>query len=132
LKKDWEIMHAAVSEADPEEACGYLAGKIAGNKAYVQAVIPIENITHSQTSFRMNPHEQINALYWMDENQMEPLGFYHSHPDGPAFLSETDRKELHDPSLALVLWSKSMGKWSSNAYQFKNGAVGVVRIELQG
>ena len=125
-------MKASVSEVAPEEACGYLAGNVTGHKAFVQAVIPIENITHNQTSFRMNPQDQINALYWMDENQMEPLGFYHSHPDGPAYLSETDLKELHDPSLTLLLWTKSTGEWICTGYQFKHGAIGEVRIELQG
>lgn len=125
-------MQASVSELAPEEACGYLAGNMAGNKAFVQAVIPIENISHNQASFRMNPQDQINALYWMDENQMEPLGFYHSHPDGPAYLSETDLKELHDPSLTLLLWSKPTGEWICCGYQYTNGNVVDVRIELLG
>jgi proteasome lid subunit RPN8/RPN11 len=131
-KKDWDVMKTSVLQADPEEACGFLAGKITGKKALVQAVIPVENITHSQTSFRMNPQEQINAFYWMDENQMEPLGFYHSHPDGPAYLSETDLKELLDPSLTLLLWSRSVGEWICHGYQYEAGVVEDVRIELQG
>jgi proteasome lid subunit RPN8/RPN11 len=129
---DWERMEASVSEVDPEEACGYLAGKIVGDTAFIQAVIPIENIKHHQASFRMNPQEQINALYWMDENQMELLGFYHSHPDGPAYLSETDLKELHDPSLTLLFWKKPTGEWISRGYHFTNGIVMDVRIEKNG
>ncbi len=87
----------------PEEACGFLAG-IQNN---VAAVLPVTNHLHSPVRFVMEPVEQLQALQWMEENDLEILAIYHSHPSGPATPSPTDLAEHSYPDSFSIICSPS-------------------------
>ena len=53
----------------------------------------------------MRPDEQIQALFDMEENAIEPLAIVHSHPHNQAIPSETDLKEATWPDLFSVIVS---------------------------
>jgi desampylase len=76
--------------AAPEEACGILLGQ--GGR--INAVIPARNV-HAQpeTHFEIDPRALIAA--WKAEREGGPVvaGFYHSHPNGLAEPSMTDRAQ---------------------------------------
>ncbi len=84
--------------AYPEECCGAMLGLLdpkTGEKQ-VQKLIPLDNQweeTPGETKarrFAVSPQ----AYQWVEkkakEEQLQVLGFYHSHPDHPAFPSDTD------------------------------------------
>jgi proteasome lid subunit RPN8/RPN11 len=108
LRQDhWSQMEAHVSEGAPEEACGIVAGE--GNTA--QLVIPITNILHSPSRFRMDPQEELNAFYSAEEKGFEVLSVYHSHPNGPGEPSPVDFSELSFPGIIYLIWYKQGGQW---------------------
>jgi [CysO sulfur-carrier protein]-S-L-cysteine hydrolase len=94
------VLEAAVA-GYPEEVCGLLAGKDG------QAVrhYPVENIFHSQTSFEMEPVQQVKVMIAMEEEGLELLAIYHSHPHGPARPSATDVAQAYYPDVIQLIIS---------------------------
>ena len=86
-------MQEHVTECLPEEACGLLGGQ--GGRAEI--VLPVENVLHSPSRFRMEPSEQIRAMTEIEQRGLELMAIYHSHPSGPEVLSATDLAELAYP-----------------------------------
>jgi proteasome lid subunit RPN8/RPN11 len=85
----------------PDEACGMLGGR--GDQ--VEVVIPITNQAHSPVRFYMHPVEMLKAFEWLEENQMEMIATFHSHPMGPLHPSESDVQEFAYPGTAVLIWS---------------------------
>ena len=126
-------MLAQVRAALPEEACGILAGL----NGVVTRVLPITNSLHSPVRFRMDAQEQLEALLWLEENQLELLAIYHSHPAGPERPSPTDVEEFaYAPALTLI-WSPRTGPsgapadWRVRAFAIHNKAVREVKMQIE-
>jgi len=94
------------------EVCGILAG----NNAQVKKVLFITNQYDSPTRFFMEPIELLQAFYWMDEQKMELLGIFHSHPNGPEIPSMTDIKEFNYPGVESVIVTPKNGNWELFPY----------------
>jgi proteasome lid subunit RPN8/RPN11 len=105
-------MEIDVRVRSPEEACGIVAGR--GNHS--ELVIPVTNILHSVTSFRMEPKEQLNAFLLVEERGLDILAIYHSHPDGIEKPSFTDFKELTFPGIIYLIWYKVVERWNCRGY----------------
>jgi len=115
-------MLAHVLSNIPEEACGLLAG-IPGRQQ-VRLVQPVTNSLHSPVRFRMDAGEQLKAMLWMEQNGLELLGIYHSHPRGPERPSQTDIAEFYYPGVATLIWSPDVqGSWQLRAYAIQPGQV---------
>ncbi len=56
--EDWKSMLADVKKCVPEEACGLLVG--VGGKSY--RILSVKNVEKSPIRFRMDPHQQVEAL----------------------------------------------------------------------
>ncbi len=97
----------------PEEACGFVAG-IQANAA---AVLPVTNRLHSQVRFEMEPIEELKALEWVDQNNLEILAIYHSHPSGPATPSPTDLAEHFFPDAYSIICSPSGSRWRLRCFR---------------
>ena len=108
----WTQMAAGVGEAEPEEACGIIAGD--GNTA--RLVIPITNILHSPTRFRMDPQEQLNAFLMAEEKGWDILAVYHSHPNGAGEPSPMDFEELTFPGIIYLIWYKQVDRWHCRSF----------------
>jgi proteasome lid subunit RPN8/RPN11 len=99
----------------PEECCGILLGKIVGDNKIVVAAIATENAWKEPASedfkqpedldltnhsrYLIPPHAIFQAQKDARAQQLEIVGFFHSHPDAPAIPSECDR------SLAWEIYS---------------------------
>jgi proteasome lid subunit RPN8/RPN11 len=99
----------------PEECCGILLGKISGNDKIVMEAISTINAWGDSASsdFKQNnerdrtshnrylipPQAIFQAQKDARAQQLEIIGFFHSHPDAPAIPSECDR------SLAWEIYS---------------------------
>lgn len=79
---------AEARDAHPREACGLLHGAIDRVTAYA----PAANV-HVQPHrfFEIDPAALIAAHRAMRGGGPRLVGYYHSHPSGPAAPSETDR-----------------------------------------
>jgi proteasome lid subunit RPN8/RPN11 len=112
---DWDQMREHVQQALPEEACGLLGGK----NDISQVVYKIANELKSPVRFRMNAHDQIQALLQIEESGLDLLAIYHSHPAGPAYPSQTDLGELTYPDVPYLIWHLQDGQWSCRAFSLK-------------
>lgn len=80
---------AAARAAHPKEACGLLLGK----GARITAARPARNVhPNPHTHFEIDPETLIDAhRAARTPGAPQVLGYYHSHPTGPAQPSATDR-----------------------------------------
>ena len=120
-----EEMQRHIEDCYPEEGCGILGG-FADCVAWV---IPITNILHSSTRFQMDPQEQIDAFFKIEEAGGKLIGIYHSHPNGPEFPSESDVRESTFPEAVHFIWHHLDEEWNYQAYRI-DPAVGLVHVDL--
>ena len=78
----------------PNECCGFLYGNedSNGRRIITQARV-VTNVKDGdkRRRFEISPHDYLEAERYAEEQQIELLGVYHSHPDHPAIPSEHDR-----------------------------------------
>ena len=101
-----EAMRKALDAALPEEGCGLLFGR--GRR--VERVVPIQNTQHSAVRFRLEPQAQLDAMQEADEQGLQLLAIYHSHPRGPDHPSVTDMEEAAYPQAAYLIWWQEVAR----------------------
>lgn len=81
-------MRAAAAAAHPCEACGILLGE----GALIREAREARNVHPSpHTHFEIDPQALIDAHRAARAGGAEVVGYFHSHPEGPAAPSATDR-----------------------------------------
>ena len=86
-------VHAAVRAAYPEEACGFLLGR----GEIVRRVLTVTNVAADpRRDYLVDPRALLAAHRRASEDDLDVIGVFHSHPDGPARLSARDL-ELAEP-----------------------------------
>ena len=83
-----EAMQSAALAAHPHEACGILLGE---GKRIVGFIATRNGHTEPATHFEIDPQALIDAHRAAREGGPQVVGYYHSHPVGPAEPSQTDR-----------------------------------------
>ena len=83
-------MRAHAAAALPHEACGLLLGE-SGRITDARAAANVHPSPH--THFEIDPQALIDAHRAARAGGPQVLGYYHSHPHGPAVPSATDRAE---------------------------------------
>jgi [CysO sulfur-carrier protein]-S-L-cysteine hydrolase len=120
-------MRVHVLECLPEEACGLLA---AGSDGRVKRHFGIENIKHSSSRFQLNPDKQVRAMLWMEKHSLELMLIYHSHPNGPGRLSDTDVAESYYPDALHLLWFPDGAIWKLKAFRIDSESSFEIQIVL--
>ncbi len=86
--RDDVIAHARAGA--PEEVVGVLVGE----RGPPDRVTRIERATNAaatpETRYELDPAEQLSLLESIESAGADVVGFYHSHPNGPAEPSATD------------------------------------------
>jgi proteasome lid subunit RPN8/RPN11 len=127
-RDQWQAMLTHVSDSLPEEACGLLSGK--GER--VSKVLTVDNIDRSPYHFTMDPHQQVEALLSIEENDEELIGIYHSHPLGPASVSQRDVKQAAYPEAAILIWFKLENEWHCRAFAMLPDGPREIPILIEG
>lgn len=117
-------MQQHVASQAPLEACGLLAGK--GGR--VEAVLMVRNAEQSRVRFRMDAQEQYNAFKWIDDQNLELVGIFHSHPSGPETVSPTDIAEASYEVVHIIWFSKEQ-IWKARGFWIEKGQV--TNVDLQ-
>lgn len=124
-----DLLKQEARNLHPIEACAMLFGKLDKNKASVEKVEVTPNELQSTVKFEINPLRVVTAFNEAEEQGLEFIGLFHSHP-APAAPSLIDIKfmKLWGDALWLIL-SSTDGNLA--AYQIKNGNVeeAIIRIE---
>src|SRR2546423_4456005 len=87
------ILRAAAARY-PAECCGLLEGAVASDGWQVRAVHETANLADDpRRRFLIDPQRQIELLRWLRGSAQTLIGCFHSHPNGPAEPSATDRAQ---------------------------------------
>jgi proteasome lid subunit RPN8/RPN11 len=84
-------IEAEARAAYPAECCGLVEGLADGQMAQALTLHPTRNIAPLRDRFEIHPEDHFAALRTARANGHAIIGCYHSHPDGIAQPSETDR-----------------------------------------
>ncbi len=95
----------------PEECCGLMLGKEAGDERMVHEAVELDNSqdANRRRRFLVSPEQYRKAERFAAERDLELLGFYHSHPDHPAVPSAFDTEHAL-PWFTYVIVSVAKGK----------------------
>ncbi len=100
-KEAYAIMLVHCQAQYPLEACGFLGGT--AGLAY--SVTLVENLLRSPVAYEMEPRQQIEAMLSLENNGLELLAAFHSHPHGPPSPSVTDVAQAYYPDLPQIIIS---------------------------
>ena len=127
-----EAMIAAAAAAYPREACGLLLGQ----GAIITAAQPTANVApQPETHFEIDPAALIAAHRAARSGAARLIGYFHSHPNGRADPSPTDRAmAAHDGHIwaiitppsgagagALALWRDAPSGFEPLSYDVVDG-----------
>jgi proteasome lid subunit RPN8/RPN11 len=110
------VAHAV--EETPDECCGLLIG----TSELVHDAVRARNVRKSPTRFQVEPADHFAAIRKARAAGLELVGAYHSHPNGPSGLSDTDRARLADPTMLHVIVSLTHGTRTVRAFRFSDGS----------
>jgi proteasome lid subunit RPN8/RPN11 len=92
-QKPLDEMYQDALQSFPDECCGFFFGKDLQDERTVTNVLVVNNSKEGdkRRRFVISPRDYLNAERFADENGIQLLGVYHSHPNHPAIPSEHDR-----------------------------------------
>ena len=114
-----------VSNHAPLESCGLLAGK----NDRVEEVLFVPNQAQSPVRFVMDPIEQLKAFDRIDDNELDLLGIFHSHPAGPETVSPTDIAEAAY-AVVHIICSQAAGHWKLRGFWIENDRYFEVSLQI--
>ncbi|GAA0284887.1 desampylase [Halobacterium noricense] len=90
----------------PREACGALLGRREDDRVIAEAVRRVPNVADApRVTYELDPEATLAVFDEAEATGREVVGFYHSHPAGPAHMSDTDREQASWPGYVYVLAS---------------------------
>lgn len=96
------LMSAA--RAYPNETCGLLEGRDVEQGWLVTAVHETPNIADNPARrFLIDPQAQFDLMRALRGKDTRMIGCFHSHPDGIAEPSATDRAEAYEPDFLYLI-----------------------------
>lgn len=124
-------MIAQVKEDFPLECCGILGGKDKDNE--ITNSYRIKNIDESKVTYLMDPKEQIKVFKDMRTHEVELKAIYHSHPNHPAYPSQTDVRLAYYPEAVYIIISINDNKEiEMRGFRILEGNITEADIEITG
>ncbi len=101
-----DLLKQETEKVNPVEACAMLFGKLSQKEAVVEKVEVAPNRLRSTVRFEIDPAKVVAAFAEADEEALDFIGLFHSHP-APAAPSPIDLKymKLWGDALWLILSS---------------------------
>jgi proteasome lid subunit RPN8/RPN11 len=122
-----QILDHTRAEA-PNEACGLLAGR----DQYVTHVLPATNVAEDPlVGYLMDPEDQIRHFHMIEEQALDLLGIYHSHPASGAYPSPTDLSMAYYPEAVYAIVSLVQSEHPVlRAFRIVDGQVSEVKFQM--
>ena len=127
--RDDIVIHA--SEGTPAEVVGVLAGERGADRSRVDRAHRADNVAETPGSrYEIAPVEELALLERIEDDGLDVVGFYHSHPRGPAEPSPTDARLAAWPGHSYVIVSlagdePALGSWRWTGDRFEGEPVAV-------
>ena len=116
--------------AFPRECCGLLEGVRDGANFRITALHPARNLAAASDRFEIEPRDHLAAHKQARANGQALIGCYHSHPEGAAEPSATDRAGAGEEGFLWLIAGFAAGNPVLNAFVFAQG--GFAGTELAG
>ncbi len=127
LRKDHiKLLNNELTLHTPDEACGVLIGRKEQSSIIVKIVLPIKNSRPSDRSFELDSKEHYEAWNRADEEGMEIVGVYHTHPRSKASPSAWDRESMENYQILWVI----VGVDGINGFEWDSCVKSVEVIEV--
>lgn len=123
----------AAAAAYPNECCGLIEGRDTAEGWLVTAVHQTANMSdNASRHFLIDPQAQFDLMRGLRGKDTRVIGCFHSHPNGVAAPSATDRAEAYEAGFLYLIagGSADMG-FSLRAYVF-DGLREFAAIEMRG
>lgn len=101
----YDGMVAHCVDGMPNEACGFIGGKMDGVRSVATRLYRMTNAAASPVFYRPDDREMLSALGDIDDNGLEVVSIFHSHVATRAYPSPTDIREAHYPDAVFVIVS---------------------------
>ncbi len=122
-REAWDAIWRHAKSAYPREAVGALVGK----DGCVEFAWPLPNVhPRPEVGYRAEPKALLSALKRAEREGLSVLAFYHSHPQGLALPSETDRREAYWDLPYLIV---GLQEGKARAWRLPSGEEVVVVVE---
>jgi [CysO sulfur-carrier protein]-S-L-cysteine hydrolase len=105
----------------PDEACGLLAGDLAGG--VVARCYPTRNVAASAKLYEVDPGQYLRADREAEAQGMQIMGVFHSHTHTDAYPSPTDVAQAPDPEWHYVLVSLRDSHPMVRSYRIMGGRI---------
>lgn len=130
-----EVLKNDAFHSFPDECCGFMLGTESGEERAIKHIIVVNNCKEGdkRRRFEISPADYLNAERYADENHLQLLGVYHSHPNHPSVPSEQDRIAAQPYFSYLILAIKenelvSVQSWKLNEeFQFEEEKVLILK-----
>ncbi len=100
-QSDKKILAQYSENQKPNEACAILFGK----EDEVLDIFLTDNIEESAVNFTISNEQLIEAYKIAEDQNVEIVGIFHSHPNSDAFPSNTDKKFMQSNPVAWIIYS---------------------------
>jgi proteasome lid subunit RPN8/RPN11 len=121
-------LHQAATAAAPAECGGLLSGPTADT---ITTATPVPNVAaEPQTRYELEPAGVLAALEAIDDADAVHVGFYHSHPTGPARPSAVDRAAAAWPQTVHLICAPT-AEPPLAAFRYIGADVGFERLPLE-
>ena len=108
----WDAMVLHAERTYPNECCGAMLGRIAGDKKVVVEAVQLQNAWAGEQGERyaVRPEDLLSADQAARARGLDLIGIFHSHPDCDAYFSETDLRNSC-PWYSFVVLSIQNGRF---------------------
>lgn len=129
LKLTKEQIHFIIEEVKknyPIEVCGALFGELNENEAHVNKIVILKNILKSKIRFKISPEEFLKAFFRAEAENLQHLGFFHSHPSSPhPSVMDLEGMKMWPETIWLII---SALNYELAAYRIINGELQNISI----
>ena len=117
----------------PRETAALLVGRVSPGHLRVEAAVPVRNaeVTDPFRRVRASASSFHAVDRWAASSGRDVVGFFHSHPDGTATLSDFDREDAPTGLAYLVLPVRGAGVGSLAAWCLPGGVRGPVELPVR-
>ncbi len=127
-KRVFEEMVQHARACYPEEACGFAAGK----DSQVHKFFPVVNTEHSSVSYAVDSREQIRIFRKIEEEKLNLLGIFHSHPTSSSEPSKKDKDLAFYPDASYLILSLKLPESPElKAYRIEEGSVTEEELKIE-
>jgi proteasome lid subunit RPN8/RPN11 len=109
----------AASRAYPNECCGLIEGADTPDGWRACAIHAATNVAEDPARrFLIDPQVQFDLMRRLRDSSLRIIGCFHSHPDGSAEPSATDRAEAYENGFIYVIAAGRPDTFTLKAYLF--------------